>query len=54
MIFLAWHIAALMRQQKLPRLDSLLLKQGAAGKRRTQTPEERWQMLRAEAVNRIH
>lgn len=34
--WLAWHIASLMRQTKLPRLESLLVRKP----KRSQTPEE--------------
>lgn len=42
--WLAWHVAALSRARKLPRLDALLARTGA---RRRQTWEEQLAMMQA-------
>lgn len=39
-MWLAWHIVALDRTKKLPKLETLLIKPRAAGRPRRQTPEQ--------------
>lgn len=38
--WIAWHIAALSRVRKFPKLETLLVKDRAAARRRRQTPDQ--------------
>jgi hypothetical protein len=46
--WLAWHVAALQRTRKLPKLDSLMHRRKAT--RRHQSGAEFWDILRAHVI----
>ena len=44
-VLAAWHVAALARQRKLPRLGALLRPRAPAAPSKRQTPEQQLQMI---------
>lgn len=46
-MWLAWHIVALDRSKKLPKLETLLIKQRSPVRPRPQTPEQKFAAMKA-------